>query len=91
MGQHFYIYIYTHDVDEDVQYGGDVLDVGLGREEQTVRQDLERQFDAHADNEAVLGDLQRRRLHHAVPRGLEHHRDARQRRDEYHHPVEIRD
>lgn len=67
---------YTYYVNEDVQYRGDVLDVSLGCEEQTISQDLERQFNTHANNETIFGDLQRRLLHHAVPRRLEHHRDA---------------
>lgn len=67
---------YTYDVNEDVQYRGDVLDVSLGCEEQTISQDLERQFDTHANNEAIFGNLQRRFFHHAIFRRFEHHRDA---------------
>lgn len=64
---------------------------GSWREDESVGQRLEQQFDGHAANEDVLGDLQGGRVHDAHGGRLEDHRRARHRRHHDHHPVEVGD
>ena len=75
---------------EDVEDAGGVFEERLGREEEAVGEDLERQLEAHEDDEAELGDLDVAVVSDAVARRFEHHRYTRQRRHQDHHPVQVR-